>query len=537
MLEDLERHGLLTVRYSGRRAGLSLAHPLFAEVLLRQLPALRGRRLRGELAEAVEAVGARRRDDRVRLVAWRLDAGGAVDREDVLHAARLALLEGDDAVAERLVRRAMAVGGGARAMEVLAEVHFRRNEPERLEAVLAGIDLDELPEADRVRVVRRRSSNRFYALTDANGALAVLDETAHFFSAPWAVHALAAQRATVLTMAGRVDDALCCTEPLLDNGDPRLRFEVLRARSLALAAAGRGEEALVLIDEAFDIHDRFDRDLSRPGRSIMLFNRIFSLTELGRLDEARAAGAAAAAGHVVGGRESWLAFARPRVELLAGEAAAALELSEAYALEARARGAFGAERWVLSLVGMARLLSGDSQGGCHDVDRVAELWPEEGYGGLFRSDRDRALGWSAMERSGAEVAHEVLLRGARLAAERGAYALEAMLRHDVVRFGGAAAVVDRLVELASCIQGPLAAAHADHAAGVVAVDAMRLQAAVAGFEQLGSPLLAAEAALDLADAATATGDDAGAAVARDHATRLLAQLDPMVVTPRLRPTA
>ena len=334
VLEDLERHGLLTVRYSGRRAGLSLAHPLFAEVLLRQLPALRGRRLRRELAEALEAVGARRRDDRVRLVAWRLDAGGAVDREDVLHAARLALLEGDDAIAERLVRRAAAAGGGARAMELLAELHFRRNEPERLEAVLAGIDLDELPEADRVRVVRRRSSNRFYALTDADGALAVLDETAHFFSAPWAVHALAAHRATILSMAGRVDDALCCTEPLLDTDDPRLRFEVLRARSLALAAAGRGEEALVLIDEASDIHDRFDRDLTRPGRSILLFNQIFSLTELGRLDEARAAGAAAAAGDVVGGRVSWLAFARPRVELLAGDAAAALDAERAV----RARG-------------------------------------------------------------------------------------------------------------------------------------------------------------------------------------------------------
>ena len=128
-----------------------------------------------------------------------------------------------------------------------------------------------------------------------------------------------------------------------------------------------------------------------------------------------------------------------------------------------------------------------ADGGYRDLDRVAELWPEEGYGGLFRSDRDRALGWLAMERSGAGVAHEVLLRGARLAAERGAYALEAMLRHDVVRFGGAAAVVDRLVELASSIQGPLAAARADHAAGVVAVDALRLRSAVAGFEQIGSP--------------------------------------------------
>ena len=101
-----------------------------------------------------------------------------------------------------------------------------------------------------------------------------------------------------------------------------------------------------------------------------------------------------------------------------------------------------------------------------------------------------------------------------------------MLRHDIVRFGGAAAVVDRLVELASSVQGPLAAARADHTAGVVAVDPPRLQAAVAGFEQIGSPLLAAEAALDLADAAAATGDDAGAEVARDRAKRLLAQLDP-----------
>jgi len=525
VLEDLERSGLLTVRHSGRRTAVSLAHPLFGEVLLHQLPALRGRRLRRELADALESVGARRRDDRVRLVAWRLDTGGAVDREDVVHAARLALLEGDDSIAERLVRRAAAAGDGAGAMELLAELHFRRNEPERLEAVLAEIDLTELPEAERVRVVRRRSSNRFYAMTDPDGALAVLDETAHLFSEPQAVQAVAAHRATILSMVGRIDDALCYTEPLLETDDPRLRFEVLRARSLALAAAGRGEDALVLIDEASTIHDRFDRDLTRPGRSILLFNHIFSLTELGRLDEARAAGTAAAAGEVVGGRVSWLAFARPRVELLAGDAAAALALSEVYALEARARGAFGAERWVLSLVGMARLLGGDSEQGRRDLDRVAKLWPEEGYGGLFRSDRDRALGWSAMEQSGAADAQALLLRGAELAAQRGAYALEAMLRHDVVRFGGAGAVVDRLAELAGIMQGRLATARADHAVGIVAADPGRVAAAVDAFEAAGSPLLAAEAALDLADL--------GVPGAAEGARALRNRLAPAVVTPRL----
>ena len=52
VLEDLEHRGLLKVRESGRRSAVSLAHPLFAEVLLRQLPSLRARRLRRELADA-----------------------------------------------------------------------------------------------------------------------------------------------------------------------------------------------------------------------------------------------------------------------------------------------------------------------------------------------------------------------------------------------------------------------------------------------------------------------------------------------------
>ena len=171
VLEDLEHRGLLKVRASGRRSSVSLAHPLFAEVLLRQLPSLRGRRLRRELADGIEAVGARRRDDGVRLVAWRLDSGGEVDPELVLNAARLALLHGDDTTAERLIERAVAARVGARASQLLGELHFRRNEPELLEGVLARIDLTELDEADRVRVVRRRSANWFYGLTDADRAL------------------------------------------------------------------------------------------------------------------------------------------------------------------------------------------------------------------------------------------------------------------------------------------------------------------------------------------------------------------------------
>jgi hypothetical protein len=532
VLEDLERRGLLTVRASGRRTNVSLAHPLFAEVLLRLLPALRARRLRRELADAVEAVGARRRDDRMRLVAWRIDGGGDVDPESVLDAARLAVVDGDDAIADRLIKRARSGGAGAQATVLEAELEFRRNEPERLEAVLAGLDLSQLGEADRVRVLRRRSANLYYGLTAHEGALTVLDDAAHLFESEDAKQAIQAHRATILSMAGYIDDALACSEPLLDVSDPRLRFEVLRAHAFALAIAGRGEHALALVVEALGLHDHFDPDLHRPGRSILVFTELFALTELGRIAEGRAAGELAAATDLRGGRAAWLAFSRPRLELLAGDAHAALAHSEPYALETRARGAFGAERWVLALVGMARLLGGDADGGCRDLDRVAELWQENK--GLFRSDRDRALGWLAAHRLGPDAAESVFAVGAADAQARGAFALEAMLRYEIVRVGRATtAVADRLAALAAATQGPLPPARADHAAGVVGKDTGRLAAAVAAFEALGSPLLAAEAALDLVDVALSTGDGDAAAAATEAARRLRARLDPAVVTPRL----
>jgi hypothetical protein len=160
------------------------------------------------------------------------------------------------------------------------------------------------------------------------------------------------------------------------------------------------------------------------------------------------------------------------------------------------------------------------------------MWPDDH--GLFRSDRDRALGWLAVEGRGPDAALDVLQAGADNARRRGAFALEAMLLHDAVRFGRAAAVTHRLHELASVVQGELSVARADHAAGVVGRDLSRLTAAVDAFERVGSPLLAAEAALDLVDASVALRDRAGAGDAASRAERLRAQLHSGVVTPRLR---
>jgi DNA-binding winged helix-turn-helix (wHTH) protein len=531
LLEDLEQRGVLSVRPSGRRTDIALAHPLFAELLLTRLTPLRGRRLRRELADALEAVGARRRDDRVRVVAWRIEGGGDVDPGLVVGAARLALLEGAYAIAERLIRRAADDGAGGAATELLGELHFRRNDPAAVETTLAGIDLADLDEEARVRVVRRRAGNLFYGLTDPEGALRVIDDAAPSITDPEGQRSIEAQRAIVLSMWGEVGQALACSARLDRGGSRTIRFEVIRARSLALAAAGRGEDALQLIVEGTDLHEAFDATLDRPGRTILVFNELLALTELGRLDEARELARRSEQESPEGARRAWIAFAAPRIELLAGNPHAAVEAGADFARETRARGFFGAERWVLALVGMGRLLGGDIDQGGRDLDRVAALWPQDT--GLFRSDRDRALGWVAAYRGDLSGGVEILRAGAENARRRDAFALEAMLLHDAVRFGAAGPVAARLAELATIVQGGMIVARVDHAVGIADSDAARLASAVDGFEACGASLLAAEASHALATLVGSRGDRPAAATAERRSEQLLASADGTVTTPGL----
>ena len=102
-LEWLEASGLVVVVASGRRTAVRLAHPLYGEVLWAGLPPLRLRRIQIELADTVEAHGARRREDVLQIALWRVASGGKVPGERLLRAARLALAGHDPALAIRLV--------------------------------------------------------------------------------------------------------------------------------------------------------------------------------------------------------------------------------------------------------------------------------------------------------------------------------------------------------------------------------------------------------------------------------------------------
>ena len=76
-LEVAERHGVVVVEKDGRRLTVRLAHPLYGESVRARCPVLRARHIQRQIAAALEATGARRRDDLLRMATAHVEGGGS----------------------------------------------------------------------------------------------------------------------------------------------------------------------------------------------------------------------------------------------------------------------------------------------------------------------------------------------------------------------------------------------------------------------------------------------------------------------------
>lgn len=75
-LDEAKAQGFVHVSQDERRTEARLAHPIYGEAVRQSMPRSRLRRLSAMLAADIEAVGARRREDLLRLGRWQLDAEG-----------------------------------------------------------------------------------------------------------------------------------------------------------------------------------------------------------------------------------------------------------------------------------------------------------------------------------------------------------------------------------------------------------------------------------------------------------------------------
>src|SRR5437763_1788919 len=173
--DQLERQGLLVSRTNGRRLEVRLSHAVYGDVLRARTPALRTREFARLLAEAVEATGARRRDDTLRVATWRLEAGGG-DPDRMLAAARIASGRYDFALSERLAEAAVDAGAGFDARLLIARLAGLQGRSHEVEAQHAALMAAAATDRERALVAIARLDNLVFHLGPLERGLELMNE-------------------------------------------------------------------------------------------------------------------------------------------------------------------------------------------------------------------------------------------------------------------------------------------------------------------------------------------------------------------------
>jgi DNA-binding CsgD family transcriptional regulator len=536
LVADLEQDGVITDTIDDRRTDVAMAHPMYGEMLRARLPTLRFRSMQRRLAEQIAGHGARRRDDTMRLAIWRLETGGDLDSQLLYDAGRLALVGRDTVLAERFAAAALNRGWPVIAARVMIESALLRSSPGDVEAAVASVwDRTDLSDGDIAHCAYRLADVRFVARRDLDGALAVVDEALARITFPPSRALLEAHRAKMLANAGRPLAALEAIDRVTRVDDAQVRVDLATARSTTLMILGRCDEAIAAARAAAAAQADLPPWQSRRGMAGHLVNEAHALAYSGRYAAARALiEPAAARAQRSGALAGWVWF-----ELTLGEIArdtgrgdeAVRRFTTAVELADRA-GQSAATVWALVGVAQGKLLMGDADGAREALD----LADAAGFSPVATSHttRERCRAWLMACMGDLTAAREHIDKQADIVAADGINIFEVALRHDLVRFGDAASVVDRLRQLATIVDGPLVQAMTTHAIGSAENDAEQLADSLRQFEAMDSLVFAAEVASDLAELHRRSGDQRAATAASQQMAQLIERVGGARTPPLLR---
>jgi len=515
-----EQSGLLALERSGRRLLARLAHPLYGEVLRATMPLGQAREVARRLAAAVGAGTLRRRDDRLRVGAWQLEAGVATRPTLLLEAAEQAAARFDLELAERLARAAVDAGGGLTAVRVLAETLEWQG---RHAEAVAVMDDDEPPDqgsgAERARWASVRAGNLYWGLERTAEAEQVLQQAA---LAEEDGEEAVAMLAWIQLFDGRLREAAAVAGRVLDQPEAPAQALVWAATAAvpALGSLGRLGEALAVADRGLAVARAHPQEMPW-GETQLDLVRCQVLLGAGRLAEARAI---AEAGYqaAVADRSPELAGGWAGFRGLVAKAEGKVATAETWLREAVAlldeQDPYRFVRWCLAELASVAALAGDREAAAAWLGRA----DARGAGANRFFDPwvqlDRA--WVAAGAGELTRAAELARQAAELARACGQFTFEAAALHDVARLEAPAGVRKRLKELAGLLEGRLVPLLATSAAALAAGDGAVLDRVAAAFEDLGALLLAAEAAAAAARAHQAAARDARANASQERAATL-----------------
>lgn len=494
--ESLERKALLTSSMDGRRLRLRLAHPLYGDVVRARIPATRARAIARSLAETVEATGARRRGDTLRVASWRLTGGGG-SAALMLEAATMARWHYDWDLAEQLARASRQAGAGFEAdllMAQLASLQGRTSDAETLLGRLSGQARDD----DQLsRVTTSRLDNLLFAVRPTDG-LRVAEQAEAAIGDAALRDEIAARRTWVLATVEGPYAGVELAEALVARSSGRALAWACLGAGYCLTRMGRLDDALAVGVRGYATH----LELSTPLEWYPwwhLFVRCEALTYAGRLAEAHSL--------ALEQHERALAEGSPEAQ-----AYFARQLSRVMRERGRIRGSATHAREAVALFrrldrpmfvrdGLGDLALALALGG--DPGEAATVIAELDALGLSpymhtAVEQVQAKGWASVAAGNLAGARELFAEAGALGERIGDLVSAAESLHALARLGRAKSVTVRLGQLAAAIDGELATARAAHASGLAADDPERLEEVSRLFEGLGADLLAAEAAADAA---------------------------------------
>ena len=522
VIARLEEERLLTAREEGRRRGIGLAHPLYAECLRATAPPLRARRHHRRLAEALTHTGARRQGDRVRLAVWRLEAGIHDDPDLLLEAAGRAARAFDHDLAARLALAAHDAGGGLRAR--LALLSARAHQGAAGEAVSEAAELAKSApdDASRVRIARVRADLHL-ALGQGRLADQVLSETRAHVSSSTARWQLLIRQCTTAFSVGDVGRAVAIGDGLAAGSpDPETAVALTPAVVRPLACAGRTLDGLAIADRAL-AHLEGSSSSETAFVEHVRMARAHALAYTGRLHDAMAAEGQAAGADPEGTGETIHPLWQHDLgqgHLLAGRPRSA----RTRLLQLLSGGVDGlaamVRLWVLDALAEAAALLGQPEEAADrirrlDASRTGEVVPVRRNGHV----------WAIAAGGEHARACNLARQHAEALGRNGAHFLQAMLLHDAARLGAARDVVPDLAAATSRCQGPLAPLLARNAAALADEDPDELDTVASELQLCGYDLLACEAVSAAAGWHHESGRPALAMRATERRRELLARCE------------
>ncbi|GIH95750.1 LuxR family transcriptional regulator [Planobispora siamensis] len=523
-VERVEARGLIRVAADGRRTVVRLAHPLYGDAVRARLPGLRSRRRHRDLAESIETLGARRREDVLRIAQWRLESGVVPDPAPLVRACRLAWAAHDYSLAIRLARASFEHGGGIDSAIMLGTLFNYAGRPAEAEAVLARVWEHPCDERQRTELALTRAWSLGLGLGRIEEAVGLLSRIRDEVT-----EVKHRQDLTLLMLINMSNDSspreiLTLVEALLAEppATAAISAQALNTRAAALGLCGRYREALAEARRALaNVGDWLE---IVPVIVMPLHgNWAISAMCMGDLTEMEAA-ADSLAGMLEGQREfpqavHALVFYRAMAARLRGRPVEAAQL-----LRDSGPGALGGATGMCLLeYAQALALSGDVHGARQALEQARTTRTR-----FFLTERMLLAvtePWVSAASGELTRAVELAVAAAAAAHEAGAVAFETVALHDLVRLGAPGRAVDRLAELAELQDGDLAQVFAAHALAAARGDGPGLDAVTSDFERLGFLPYAVESAAQAAEAFRRAGRAASARRASARAGALASRCE------------